>query len=258
MIYIFLMYSGMALIFLLMPDHTLYAEPFFNHHARGWHWYEESPKEDYEEKVNPTSPSTAQKDQTPEDRIESYKAELAQRFAKAWLHPTPSNVMAYQDMQKDMTDRSQNFSKVWMSNVYRTPRLDHTLISPVNQKARHVYLDLEKERTKNIIQRLSKSYGLFFFFSESCDYCHAFAPIVAQFSKTHAWDVLAISTDGGTLDGLFKVVPDHGLVDQWNIQILPSLYAVNPEKGHVIPIAHGMISLDQMEDRIRMLDAGKE
>lgn len=258
---LFLKYSMCVMLMGFILSNNLGAEPFFHDHGRGWHWYQEKPLEekDAKEEVQPSSnTSVCPHSKTPEERIEAYKAELSRRFAQAWLHPTPKNVMAYQEMQKDMTDRSKIFSTVWMSNVYSTPHLDHTLVSPVNQRARHIHLDLEKDRTKEVIKRLSKSYGLFFFFSGACDYCHAFAPLVAQFARMYNWDVLAISIDGSTLEGFSKIVPDNGLVAQWNIQILPSLYAVNPTMGHVIPIAHGMLSLDQMEARIMALEGRKE
>lgn len=256
----FFIYGALVGSIFLSTHPSLRAETFFKDHASGWHWYDETVNKETESKedTSPSSPATPPKPKTPEEHIEAYKAELQRRFAKAWMHPTPSNVMAYQDMQKDMVDRSKTFSTVWMTNVYNTPSLDHTLISPVNQKARHIHLDLEKQRTKDVIKRLSQSYGLFFFFSSGCEYCHRFAPIVMAFSKEHAWEVLAISTDGGTLEDFPRMVPDNGLVEQWNIQVLPSLYAVNPTTGHVIPIAHGMISMDQMEARIMALEGRKE
>jgi conjugal transfer pilus assembly protein TraF len=244
-----------GVIFFLITHQNLRAETFFKNHANGWHWYQELPREALEENqsLQPSPPPFIPK--TPEEIMDSYKKELGKRFAQAWLHPTHTNVMAYQDMQKNMVDRSKNFSNVWMENVYHTPQLDHTLVSPVNQKARHVHLDLEKQHTQDVIKELAKSYGLFFFVSSSCHYCHAFAPIVAQFSKDYAWEVLAICADdeGGGLDVFPQAVHDNGLIDQWKIPVLPSLYAVNPSSGHVIPIAHGMISRDQMESRIMAL-----
>ena len=68
-----------------------------------------------------------------------------------------------------------------MKSVFTHPDLDHTLVTPVNQKARHVALDLEKERIHQTIKDLSKTYGLFFFFSGGCQFCHAFAHVAYTF-----------------------------------------------------------------------------
>jgi conjugal transfer pilus assembly protein TraF len=156
-----------------------------------------------------------------------------------------------------MIDRSKTFSEVWMQTVFQNPYLDHTLVSPVNQKARHIQLDLQKQQLKNLITNLSKDYGLFFFFGSNCEYCHGFAPIVKQFSQNYGWEVLAISVDGGALKEFPNPVKDNGLLQQWNVEMLPALFAVNPNTGHVIPIAYGMISLDQMETRIITLSDKK-
>jgi conjugal transfer pilus assembly protein TraF len=75
---------------------------------------------------------------------------------------------------------------------------------------------------------------------------------VKEFANTHQWDVLAISLDGGKIEGL-KSVPDNGLSSQWNVTRLPSLYAVAPHEGKVLPLAHGLISIDQLEERIMTL-----
>ena len=256
-----ILFLSLTLLIGMAPAFASHAT-FYNDHAKGWHWYEQLPiqEEDKEEKEKPkkegqttASAKKPSKPRTPTEIVAAYKKELERRLHQAWLHPTSDNVRAYQEMQMDMMNRSTQFSNTWMDNVYRSPQLDHTISHPVNQKARHIELDLEKQKTRQLIQGLSKSYGLFFFFSSHCAYCHAFAPTVKQFSKDYGWDVLAISVDGGKLDDFPGAVPDNGLLQQWDVQALPALFAVNPQTEHVIPIAYGMISIDEMETRILKL-----
>ena len=245
-----------------LGKNSVYAQTsFYKDAGRGWHWYEKLPTpidEDGEDKVPPASTPQSSSPKKPSPPTSSevvarYKKELENRMATAWIHPTPGNVKAYQEMQKDMVDRSKVFSEVWMQSVFTNPRLDHSLQSPVNQKAVHVQLDLKKQKTEQLMKDLSKSYGLFFFFSTSCEYCKVFAPVVKQFSSLYGWEVVPISMDGGQLESFPKAVPDNGLSQKWGITVLPSLYAVNPTTGQVIPVAHGMTSLDQMETRILAL-----
>ena len=233
---------------------------FFDQHAEGWHWYETLPMEDVlednksEEKASfSSSLNTPLKPKTSTELVKAYKQELERRLTEAWVNPTPQNLKAYQNMQKDMMTRSERFSNTWMQVVYENPSLDHTLIAPVNQKARHVYLDEDKKQVKEAIKVLSQRYGLFFFFRGDCPYCHQFAPIVRTFSKTYGWEVIAISQDGEPLKEFPDVQADNGLFAAWKVEVLPSLYAVNPNTGHVLPIAFGLTSLDQMEERIMTL-----
>ena len=240
------------------------APTFYQDHAHGWHWYEMQEPEDRSQgsevenikQEQPYVPSKSQK-QSPKEIIAAYREELENRLADAWLHPTLEKIKAYQAMQKDMLDRSKNFSDVWMQSVFLNPGLDNTIASPVNQKARHIQLDLQSKQVKQTITNLAQEYGLFFFFSGSCDYCHAFAPIVKMFELQYGWEVLAISLDGGSIAEFPDARPDNGLFQQWQVGVMPALYAVNPNSGHVIPIALGMTSIDQMEIRIMSLAGQK-
>lgn len=237
---------------------TTTVNAFFNDHTRGWHWYETLPiLEENDSDKEPVSTPSLPQSKTPAEIVKAYREELENRLHAAWLSPTQANVQAYQEMQKDMMERSKNFSVSWIQNVFQNSQLDHTLISPVNQQGRHLKLDLEKQQRIQRIQSLSQSYGLFFFFSSDCPYCHQFAPIVKTFAKTYGWAVIAISIDGDSIAEFPNAEPDNGLATAWNITTLPSLYAVNPQTQESIPIAHGLTSMDEMENRIITLSANR-
>ena len=110
---------------------------------------------------------------------------------------------------------------------------------------------------KQHIFKLQEQYGLFFFFSGQCEYCHQFAPIVKQFSAKYGWQVIAISVDGGMVAGFNEALADYGLVAKWQIPVLPALFAVNPKTEQVLPVAFGLTTLDQMETRIMALIEGR-
>lgn len=235
----------MMVLLWLMSASLLHAS-FYGDHHRGWHWYELH-------EVLETHDDEWKEHEMASRVVAQYKKNLEESLAKAWLNPTPNNIKAYQILQKDMLDRSQLFSHVWMQTILGNPELDHTLVVPINQKARHIYLDQEKQRAKELIQSLAKDYGLFFFFRGRCEYCHAFAPIVQAFAKKHRWDVLAISIDGGTCETFPQAIADNGLAQTWNVKILPALFAVNPHTGHVIPVAYGMVSEEDIVSRLMIL-----
>ena len=244
-----------------------FAASFFGDHTRGWHWYEalplieenETPKETGVSETGAPETSTLGREsipprpKTPTELVKAYREALESRLHAAWVNPTPQNLKAYQEMQKDLMDRSQTFATVWMQSVFQNPELDHTLVSPVNQQGRHLQLDLEKERTARTIKDLSQEYGLFFFFSSDCPYCHQFAPIIKRFAETYGWEVMAISVDGGSLEDFPNAQNNNGLFEVWGLKVLPSLFAVNPKTKSTIPIAYGLTSLDEMENRIMTL-----
>lgn len=218
---------------------------FFDNHNEGWHWY-----------IDPTLPQEEAKplpQASPTEQVQAYKKTLEALLHKAIMQPSYRNIKAYQLMQKDLMDRSQHFANVWMQVVYQNPELDNTVKFPVNQKARHIYLDNQQSKIENSIYKLRNQYGLFFFFSSNCSYCHQFAPIVARFAKQYDWRVIAISLDGEGVAEFPEFMPDNGLAAKWNVTALPSLFAVNPETGHILPVAFGLTSIQQMETRIMAL-----
>jgi conjugal transfer pilus assembly protein TraF len=241
-----------SLSFFWIPINTT-ATSFFQDHNRGWHWYESQEPEIRSQEPGEQTSLIGEKAKTPAEIVAKYRKELENRLAQAWLKPTPEKIQAYQEMQKDMLDRSQRFSSVWMQTVFQNPHLDHTLIAPVNQQARHIQLDQEKQKVQSTIHSLKEEFGLFFFVSGNCPYCHQFAPIVKAFSEKYGWKVLAISVDGGVVAEFPQAIPDDGLFESWGGQVLPSLYAVNPKTEQVIPLSFGLTAIDQIETRLMTL-----
>lgn len=225
-------------------------KPFLEDHERGWFWYEDSQQED-EKELEKGQNKTEQYPATA--KLERYQAALKEARANAVMDPTPESVQKYQQMQKDMTEKAEKFSEIWMQNVYKNIELDATHSVPMFPQANRIYLAEKRREKVQKIKQLSQEYGLFFFFKKQCPYCEAFAPIVKLFSEKYNWEVLAISEFGEKLPMFERSVQDNGLAETWGVSSYPSLFAVNPKTGHVIPIANGMISVQEMEERIMAL-----
>jgi conjugal transfer pilus assembly protein TraF len=236
----------MIVICLISELDIILASDYFSDHERGWHWYQAEPGSDDKKEKN----SKSKDESSPLERLKKYQKKLETAKAEAVLNPTPENVKNYQMLQYEMLEKSHKFADVWMQNVYRNPEINYALKSPTSQNARHVYLQEENRKKEEKILALSKSYGLFYFFKNNCRYCEAFAPIVKKFSEKYQWEVLAISEFGETNPNFARNVKDNGLAETWGVGVYPSLFAVNPKTGDVIPIANGMISIEEMEERI--------
>lgn len=248
--------SVRAVIFFAVLGASSSQAGYLNRKAEGWHWYEDR------RQANPAKPPESPKEKIPQtatEIIEALKKEAQRRLHQALVTPTTANVKAYMQIQNAIMQRSEIFSKRWMQVVYSSPALDYTVKHPINQAARHVYLDQAKQQMTDKIRQLSQTYGLFFFFKAECPYCHKFAPIVKRFAQKYGWQVLAIGLDGCTLPEFPEALPDNGAAARLNIEVLPTLLAVNPETGQVLPLSFGMSTEDSIEDRVRvLLQAGEE
>ncbi|HQS93764.1 MAG TPA: type-F conjugative transfer system pilin assembly protein TraF [Alphaproteobacteria bacterium] len=234
----------------LLPIWPVYAG-YEDHHAEGWHWYEEVK---YQEEIKEKPITQDQKSPSnPIKKLQEFKKKVEDLKAIAVMQPTFANVQAYMEIQKILLERSSKFAQKWLEVVYLRPELDYTLKHPISQVGRHVVAEDQKKQMEDNIRALSQTHGLFFFFSSKCGYCKAFAPIVKSFSKKYGWQVLAISMDGTTLPEFPKAQNDNGSASSLGIKTLPTLLAVEPKSGQVIPLSYGLSTHDQIEDRIRVL-----
>ena len=225
---------------------------FFERRAEGWHWYEDREPEDEEKPVKQKRPN-ASLPQTPTEKIESQRKVLEQKLHAAIVTPTRENVIAYIIAQKALMDQSQRFSEAWKQVVLTVPSLDETLLHPVDQNARHVYYGEKNKELTSRIKALSQDYGLFFFFRKNCPYCHHFAPIVKHFAEKHSWSILAISLDGGTLPEFPHARRNNGIAERLQVAHVPALIALHPQSGQMIPLAYGLVSESEIEERVDLL-----
>ncbi len=226
------------------------AQPsFFERKAEGWHWYRDSPKEDKVEGVAPSASKALSSTQA----IEAQRKSLETKLHTAIVEPNRKNIIAYITAQKALMDQSQKFSEMWKQVVMTTPSLDETLTHPVDQNARHVYYTEQHDKLEKRIMRLASEYGLFFFFRKNCSYCHHFAPIVKRFAQKYGWSVLPISLDGGTLPEFPNAKQNNGIAERLQIAHVPALIAIHPKSGQLIPLAYGLTSESEIENRVEML-----
>lgn len=252
--------SGALSLLLFFSVLTQGEASFYNRKAEGWHWYEPQPlkteqqkkEEDSKEKKVP-NPEAPKMPEGPLEQLEAFKQEIRYLKAKAMIEPTFENLKAYMEIQKEVMDRASAFSNQWLQVLYRTPHLDRTLEWPVSQVGRHAYLDEQRKTLERRIKDLSKTHGLFFFYSTGCAYCKHFAPIVKSFASKYGWNVIAISMDGGLLPEFPKATPNNGTAEALGIQSLPTLMAVDPTREEIVPLSYGLSTHDQLEERIRVL-----
>ena len=235
------------------------AQPsFFQRKAEGWHWYQSlSDESRSNDKVKKSLPKEAtelpSKSLSPTQQIETQRKNLEKKLHAAIIAPTQENLISYITAQKALMDQSQKFSEVWKQVVMTTPSLDETLIHPVDQNARHIYYTQLNQHLEKQIKKLAGEYGLFFFFRKNCAYCHQFAPVVRRFSQKYGWSVLGISLDGGTLPEFPNAKQNNGIAERLQITHVPALIALHPKTGQLIPLAYGMISESEIEQRAELL-----
>ncbi|WP_430427686.1 conjugal transfer protein TraF [Parasphingorhabdus sp.] len=208
------------------------------------------PKDDEETESasNAPPPSAA-------ERLGAVTRQLRELKARAILDPSEENVTAYIRFQREQLDRASLFSDVWQRAIWQQPDLDYTLQRPVSTLAKRQWQDSRNGARDNVMANLGKRYGLFYFFAQSCGACEVMSPIVKSVSKRWKLTVRAISTDGGPSRHFPKYTVETGQRAKMGLEpkITPVLVLWDALKNRPIPIGYGILSADELQDRIFLL-----
>jgi conjugal transfer pilus assembly protein TraF len=248
----------LILVTVVLSASNVYAH-FFNEKAKGWHWYQRAAARDdpwTHKQRDAASDINNSKSETSNGcnvtlpaakELAEKRKVLEEATAEAILRPTPQSVTRVQKLQYKWLNQSQKFSGVWMQNLLQNPELDATVKHPVTQFGIHLQKEADQLKLEARVKALSQHYGLFFIYQGSCMFCHGMAGVVKQLSDKYGWKVLGVSQDGLMLPEFPDSKRDNGISHAWGIKGVPAVFVVNPETEQVIPIGHGLISLDQLE-----------
>lgn len=242
---------GIIAMIVFLFSHTLLAQTkFYEDRGQGWHWYEKFIQSEQPLDEKNTSQVTAEQAL---DELNILQKELEGAKALAVMYPTTQHIEQYITLHNTVLEKASLFSSQWQQVIWQTPELNFTVDKPTDNSARHLYYDLDKTADERSIQSLASEYGLFFFFRESCPYCHAFAPVLKNFENQYGITVMAISLDGGTLPDYPMAVNDNGLAEKLAVETVPALYALHPKTQQVIPLSFGLVSEAELKRRVSTL-----
>lgn len=196
-------------------------------------------------------------------QLDAVTAELRELKARAIMEPTPTNVTAYIRFQREQLDRASLFSDVWQRAIWQDPDLDYTLQRPVSTLGKRQWQDARGAERNTAMAHLSERYGLFYFFAQTCGACEVMSPIVQSVASTWHITVRAISTDGGPSRHFPSYTVETNQRTRMGLEpkVTPAVVLWDAAKGQAIPIGYGVMSADELQDRIYLLtskEAGRD
>lgn len=186
------------------------------------------------------------------ERMAAITRQLDELKAKAILDPTEENVIAYVRFQREQLDRASTFSDTWQRALWQNPDLDYTLQRPVSTVGKRAWLDNRRADRDAVLASLSQRYGLFYFYAQSCGACDLFSPILRSVADSHRMAVMAVSMDGGPSRDFPNYVVDAGQRARMGIpgNETPALVLFDTVTRRTIPVGYGILSADEIMDRI--------
>ena len=199
-----------------------------------------------------TEPQTAVPIASAADRMAAITRQLDELKARAILEPSEENVVAYVRFQREQLDRASTFSDVWQRALWQNPDLDYTLQRPVSTVGKRAWLDNRKADRDAVLSALGQRYGLFYFYAQSCGACELFSPILRSVADSHRMAVMAVSMDGGPSRDFPNYVVDSGQRARMGVagNETPALVLFDTMTRRTIPVGYGILSADEIMDRI--------
>jgi conjugal transfer pilus assembly protein TraF len=237
---------------------------YIHRHAEGWFWRDVDPEETEAESLPREAPEVAAP--TPSlyppmdtplmDPLEALKAlqkavETAQ--ARAVLQPTEANLMAWMTVQNELFRKNTLFADGLQRLVWKNPEFDYNQVRPNNPVALAAYSESYNTDRRDALREIARDYGLYFFVSGDCAYCHAMAPYLKRFAEAYGFVVIAVSVDGGTVDGFPNAKYSPEFAEELGVKQTPAIFLAKPNEHIVEPISYGYISIQELESRIYRL-----
>ena len=93
------------------------------------------------------------------------------------------------------------------------------------------------------LKKLSKDWGLFYFYQEACPACSMSAPLLRDFSKHYGFEIRAISRNGHRYGIFAHELKDNGIIDTLEIGEYPTLYLVNKGTKQFVKLSVGSFNV---------------
>lgn len=235
-----------ALIHLAQPARAE-SVVFFDRSRDGWFWYLQHP---------PAAPPPPQTSLPP--TVKAMRERAEELLARAIEEPTEARVAAYMAFQQQLTQRSEQFARVWQRVLWQHPELDPTVTDPVTAAALSPVQADRVRRQDATLADLARTAGLFYFFSGRCPLCEVQSPILAAFSEAYGFRVIAVSLDGEPDPVFEQAKVDRGAAEKLGVTQVPAVFLARPPSD-VLRVGTGLLTMEELSRRIvRLSEASEE
>lgn len=130
------------------------------------------------------------------------------------------------------------------------PQYDYSVTHPTSSIGTSLQDSLLHRKQQQMIQELSKTHGLLFFYRADNPYDQKQIPIVQDFCKRHQLSLIPVSVDGTLSPDLPHSRLDAGQADALGVRFFPAILLVNPKTRETQPVAYGLTTQDVLTQRL--------
>ncbi|HAU1796526.1 TPA: type-F conjugative transfer system pilin assembly protein TraF [Legionella pneumophila] len=163
------------------------------------------------------------------------------------------DMRVFLSLQDYWLKESSRFKSLFQQTMLAHPEYDYAVTHPTSNLGAKITDEVRESQTVDVINRLSKSHGLLFFYRGKSPYDLKQIPIIVDFCKRFSIPMMPISVDGVTSPELLNSRMDKGQADRLGVRYFPALLLVNPQNQRVSPIVYGLTTQDVLMERIKQV-----
>ena len=242
------------------PEKNFWESDIWTENDRGFLFY--GPMEKKKE-ANPEEEEKVVVDLKSIQTVGELQAERDRRLHIAIMTPTPENIASYQEINTFMLEKSAMFADMWRRSLWSHPQYDFTTQHPAANFAQVSLSQNRKETRTDVVKNISEEWGLVFVVDSNCQFCDLMAPIGQLLEKEYGLQTLAINVSKTPSRSWPHARPDNGTLRRLNdlagepITTTPTLFMVNRDQQTVHRVATGVVSVEELVQRLYTLAAVK-
>jgi conjugal transfer pilus assembly protein TraF len=161
------------------------------------------------------------------------------------------DMRVFLSLQEYWLSESTRFRSLFQQTMLAYPQYDYQVTHPTSNLGVKITDELRQKRQIHLVQTLSKTHGLLFFYRGKSPYDVKQIPIIADFCKRFHLSLMPVSVDGVTSYELSNSRLDQGQANHLGVRYFPATLLVNPQSGQISPIAYGLVTQDVLLERIQ-------
>lgn len=236
----------LILIMLLICNATVYASK-----PVGFLWY--SIDKEKKSERQPTHRGVSFKSLSYTERDSVLRFYTMEALHKARHSKKVEDMRVFLSLQDYWLKESSRFKSLFEQTLLLHPQYDYSVTHPTSNLGAKITDEVRETKMVEVINRLSKSHGLLFFYRGKSPYDLKQIPILIDFCRRFNIPMMPISVDGTLSAELSHSKIDHGQANRLGVHYFPAVLLVNPKNKKVSPIAYGLTTQDVLMERMKQV-----
>ena len=221
-----------------------------NSYANGWYWGKDASENEAEEKKPTIVIKTITPSKSNSEVLNDINKEVEELKATAILNPTVKNVANYIAVQNKIVNMASDFTKAWSATMVKKPELNYISTHPVNNYAQQIITAEKQENIQAALDIFAKEYGLIFFFKGGDKLATFQSSIIKSITAKYNIAIIPVAINNVPNEYFPNLIEDNGRANKLGIKITPAIIAMHSRTGNTTPLAFGVVSESELEERI--------